>query len=56
MERRVVIVALPETQPLDVCGPAEVLASVNVGRPGPYALAVVTPGGATVDTGAGYAI
>jgi transcriptional regulator GlxA family with amidase domain len=56
MPRRVAIVALPDNQPLDVCGPAEVLASMNVGRPGSYDLAVVTPGGQPVDTGSGYAI
>lgn len=56
MERRVVIVALADCQALDVAGPAEVLASVNVGRPGAYALSVVSTGGTPVATGAGYAI
>ena len=43
VERHVVIVALAPAQPLDIAGPAEVLASVNVGRPGAYALRVVSP-------------
>lgn len=56
MDRRVVIVALAPAQPLDVAGPAEVLASVNVGRPGAYDMRVVSPGGGPIQTGAGYAI
>jgi transcriptional regulator GlxA family with amidase domain len=56
MQRRVVIVAFAPAQPLDVSGPAEVLASVNVGRPGAYDIAVVSPGGAPIPTDAGYAI
>jgi transcriptional regulator GlxA family with amidase domain len=56
MQRRIVIAAFAPTQALDVAGPAEVLASVNVGRPGAYDIAVVSPGGAPIDTGAGYAI
>jgi transcriptional regulator GlxA family with amidase domain len=39
-----------------VAGPAEVLSSVNVGRPGAYDIAVVSPGGAPIPTGAGYAM
>lgn len=56
MPRRIVIVALPACQALDVAGPAEVLAGANVGLPGAYALSVVSPGGAVLDTGSGYAI
>ena len=56
MQRRVVIVAFASPQPLDVAGPADVLAAVNVGRPGAYAISVVSPGGAPVATDAGYAI
>jgi transcriptional regulator GlxA family with amidase domain len=58
MSRRVVIVALPEAQPLDVTGPAEVLsvaAQVAGGSPA-YALEVVAPGGAPIATGSGYAL
>jgi transcriptional regulator GlxA family with amidase domain len=56
MQRRVVIVAFSPAQPLDVAGPAEVLSSVNVGRPGAYHIALVSPGGAPIPTGAGYAM
>jgi transcriptional regulator GlxA family with amidase domain len=56
VQRRVVIVAFAPAQPLDVAGPAEVLASVNVGRPGAYAISVVSPGGVAIETDAGYAI
>jgi transcriptional regulator GlxA family with amidase domain len=59
MQRRVVIVALPEAQPLDVAGPAEVLsvaALVAGGEPAPYAVEVVAPGGEPIATGAGYAL
>jgi transcriptional regulator GlxA family with amidase domain len=56
MQRRVVIVAFAPAQPLDIAGPAEVLASVNVGRPGAYDLSVVSPGGTPVPTTAGYAM
>jgi transcriptional regulator GlxA family with amidase domain len=59
MPRRVVIVALPEVQPLDVTGPAEVLASaasVAGGDDAAYAIEVVAPGGAPIPTDSGYAI
>lgn len=49
MQRRVVIVALREVQPLDVTGPAEVLAAASeltAGDVPPYAVEVVAPGGA----------
>jgi transcriptional regulator GlxA family with amidase domain len=60
MPRRVVIVALEPVQALDVTGPAEVLAMA--GRTGGddaqdgYAVEVVAPGGAAVETGSGYAL
>jgi len=57
--RRVVIVALPEVQPLDVAGPAEVLASaasVAGGDDAAYTIEVVAPGGAPIPTDSGYAI
>jgi transcriptional regulator GlxA family with amidase domain len=59
MSRRVVIVALPQVQPLDVTGPAEVLsaaAQVAGAEPPAYALEVVAPGGAPIATGSGYAL
>ena len=59
MSRRVVIVALPAVQPLDVTGPAEVLASaasVAGGADAAYAIEVVAPGGAPIQTDSGYAI
>ena len=59
MPRRVVIVALPEVQPLDVTGPAEVLASaasVAGGDDAAYTIEVVAPGGAPIPTDSGYAI
>ena len=59
MHRRVVIVALPEVQPLDVTGPAEVLASaasVAGGDDAAYTIEVVAPGGAPIPTDSGYAI
>jgi transcriptional regulator GlxA family with amidase domain len=59
MARRVVIVALPEVQPLDVTGPAEVLAAateLTAGDDPAYAVEVVAPGGAPIPTGSGYAI
>jgi transcriptional regulator GlxA family with amidase domain len=60
MERRVVIVAIPEVQPLDVTGPAEVFAAAasvarRAGGSG-YAVEVVAPGGGAVATGSGYAL
>src|SRR3954449_1967500 len=54
MARRVVIVALEPVQALDVTGPAEVLAMA--GRTGAYAVEVVSPGGAAVETGSGFAL
>ena len=59
MPRRVVIVALPEVQPLDVTGPAEVFASaasVAGGDVAAYTIEVVAPGGAPIPTDSGYAI
>ena len=59
MHRRVVIVALPEVQPLDVTGPAEVFASaasVAGGDVAAYTIEVVAPGGAPIPTDSGYAI
>src|SRR3954447_20190282 len=60
MDRRVVIVALPEVQPLDVAGPAEVFAgaatAVAGGGGSGYAVEVVAPGGGAVPTGSGYAL
>ena len=59
MPRCVVIVALPEVQPLDVAGPAEVLASaasVAGGDDAAYTIEVVAPGGAPIPTDSGYAI
>jgi transcriptional regulator GlxA family with amidase domain len=56
MQRRVVILAFAPAQPLDVSGPAEVLAAVNVRRPGAYDIRVVSPGGAPIETDAGYAM
>jgi transcriptional regulator GlxA family with amidase domain len=59
MSRRVAIVALPQCQPLDVTGPAEVFsvaALVAGGDPPAYVVEVVSPGGAPIATGAGYAI
>ena len=59
MPRRIVIVALPEVQPLDVTGPAEVLASaasVAGGDDAAYTIEVVAPGGAPIPTDSGYAI
>jgi transcriptional regulator GlxA family with amidase domain len=59
MSRRVVIVALPDVQALDVTGPAEVLsAAAQASRGGEpaYAVEVVGPGGAPIPTGSGYAL
>jgi transcriptional regulator GlxA family with amidase domain len=59
MARRVVIVALPPVQALDVTGPAEVLsvaAQVHGGAEPAYAVTVVGPGGAPIATGSGYAL
>jgi transcriptional regulator GlxA family with amidase domain len=57
--RRVVVVALPDVQALDVTGPADVFAAATErtgGDPPAYAIEVVGPGGAPIATGAGYAI
>jgi transcriptional regulator GlxA family with amidase domain len=57
--RRVVVVALPDVQPLDVSGPADVFAAATErtgGDPPAYAIEVVGPGGAAIATGAGYGI
>src|SRR3954447_11360089 len=60
MDRRVVIVALPEVQPLDVAGPAEVFAgaatAVARGGGAGYAVEVVAPRGGAVATGSGYGL
>jgi transcriptional regulator GlxA family with amidase domain len=59
VERRVVIVAVPEVQSLDVSGPAEVLAAASeaAGEGATrYAIEVAAPGGAPVPTGSGYAL
>jgi transcriptional regulator GlxA family with amidase domain len=56
VSRRIVIVALDRSQPLDVAGPADVLAAVNVGVPGSYEIEVVSPGGTPIQTDAGYAL
>src|SRR3954453_9994128 len=60
MDRRVVIVAVPEVQPLNVTGPAEVFAgaATAVARAGGagYAVEVVAAGGGAVATGSGYAL
>src|SRR3954469_10146117 len=60
MEHRVVIVAIAEVQPLDVTGPAEVLAAAStaaarMGRSG-YAVEVVAPGGGAIATGSSYGL
>jgi len=54
--RRVVIVAFPDVQPLDVAGPAEVFAVASALCPGAYRIEVVAPGGDPVATHSGYAI
>src|SRR3954447_4569630 len=59
MARRIVIVAVPPVQALDVTGPAEVLSvasQVPGGADPAYAIAVVGPGGAPIATGSGYAL
>jgi transcriptional regulator GlxA family with amidase domain len=59
MARRVVIVAFPPVQALDVTGPAEVLsvaAQVHGAAEPAYAVKVVGPGGAPIATGSGYAL
>jgi transcriptional regulator GlxA family with amidase domain len=54
--RRVVIVAFPEVQPLDVAGPAGVFSAAERFAPGSYEVRVVAPTTEPVSTGAGYAI
>ena len=57
--RRIVVVALPDVQALDVTGPADVFAAATerTGGDAPaYAIEVVGPGGAPIATGAGYGI
>ncbi len=49
--RRIVIVAFPDVQPLDVAGPAEVFAQA-----GGYSVQVVAPRAEPLATGSGYAI
>src|SRR3954453_13286417 len=60
MDRRVVIVAIPEVQPLDVTGPAEVCAAAATaaarGGASGYAVEVVAPGGGAGAPGSGYAL
>src|SRR3954454_10405769 len=59
MARRIVIVAVPPVQALDVTGPAEVLSVASQVRGGAepaYAIAVVGPGGAPIAPGSGYAL
>src|SRR4051812_50197984 len=60
MDRRAVIVAVPDVQPLDVTGPAEVFAAAATaaarGGAAGYAVEVVAPGGGAVATGSGYAL
>jgi transcriptional regulator GlxA family with amidase domain len=59
MTRRVVIVAVPDVQALDVTGPAEVLsaaAQVSGGATPAYTVEVVGPGGAPIATGSGFAL
>lgn len=56
MQRRVVIVALPEVQPLDVTGPAEVLAAASRRASPGYAVEVAGRGGEPIPTGSGYAL
>src|SRR3954449_10603181 len=59
MARRIVIVAVPPVQALDVTGPAEVLsvaAQVQGGAEPAYAVEVVGPAGAPIATGSGYAL
>lgn len=54
--RRIVIVAFPDVQPLDVAGPAEVFATAARCRPGAYDVTVVARDGAAAPTASGYAI
>lgn len=51
MSRRVVIVAFPDVQPLDVAGPAEVFATA-----GAYDVIVAAPAAVPLPTASGYAI
>jgi len=54
--RRIVIVAFPDVQPLDVAGPAEVFAIAGRMRAGSYSVEVRAPHAAPLQTGSGYAI
>jgi transcriptional regulator GlxA family with amidase domain len=54
--RRILIVAFPDVQPLDVVGPAEVFSIATRLADRAYEVRVVAPGGATIATGAGYGI
>lgn len=54
--RRVVIVAFPDLQPLDVTGPAEVFSIAAQLREDGYAVEVVAPNAEPLATGSGYAI
>jgi transcriptional regulator GlxA family with amidase domain len=57
VSRRVVIVAYPDVQSLDVTGPHEVFAVANTkGASRPYAVEVVAPAGGTVRTSSGLAL
>ena len=49
--RRILIVAFPDVQPLDVAGPAEVFTQA-----GGYTVEVVAPRAGPLPTGSGYAI
>jgi transcriptional regulator GlxA family with amidase domain len=54
--RRVVVLALPRTQALDLAGPIDVLASATERVPGAYAVELVTPGGGHVRCSSGLRI
>jgi transcriptional regulator GlxA family with amidase domain len=54
--RRIVILAFPNVQPLDVAGPAEVFATAAQYRPGAYEVTVVARDAAPLPTASGYAI
>lgn len=56
MTRRVVIVAFTPSEPLDVVGPAQVLACANEEYPGAYDITVVSEDGGPVGEGGGYAL
>jgi transcriptional regulator GlxA family with amidase domain len=54
--RRIVIVAFPGVQPLDVVGPAQVFAAANELEPDAYRIDVVAGRAEPIDTPGGYAI